>query len=63
MRRMADNNKRNFVLRDSDGNESSVFSGICPRQAALKAARRLPSGETEDEAEHVNIRLRGTWHR
>lgn len=55
---MADNEKRNFVLRDSDGNESSVFSGSSPRQAALKAARRLPTGETEDKADHRDIRLR-----
>ncbi|MFA9517307.1 non-histone chromosomal MC1 family protein [Halopenitus sp. H-Gu1] len=55
---MSDSDKRNFVLRDSDGNESSVFSGSSPRQAALKAARRLPSGDTEDEAEHVDIQLR-----
>jgi hypothetical protein len=32
--------KRRFVLRDFEGNESSVFTGRSPRQAALKAAKR-----------------------
>ena len=35
-----DDDKRNFALRGETGNETSVFSGRTPRQAALKAARR-----------------------
>ena len=51
--------KRNFALRDSNGNESSVFSGNTPRQAALKAARRLQSvGNSEDSAPREELRLR-----
>ncbi len=50
--------KRNFALRESDGEESSVFSGNTPRQAALKAARRLEPGSSEDAAERVELRLR-----
>ena len=50
--------KRNFVLRTENGDESSVFSGRMPRQAALKAARRLDPGPSEDEAERVELRLR-----
>lgn len=52
--------KRNFVLRETDGTESSVFSGNMPRQAALKAARRLNPASSEDEAESnaIEIRLR-----
>jgi hypothetical protein len=40
--------KRNFALRDDQGNEIGVFSGKSPRQAALKAANRG----------HKDIRLR-----
>ncbi|WP_410766224.1 non-histone chromosomal MC1 family protein [Haloferax sp. DFSO60] len=52
--------KRNFVLREENGNESSVFSGSMPRQAALKAARRLdPAGSEEDaKSDPTEIRLR-----
>lgn len=51
--------KRNFALRESSGDESSVFSGSTPRQAALKAARRLdPSADSSDAAERHEIRLR-----
>ena len=52
--------KRNFVLREDDGTESSVFSGSMPRQAALKAARRLdPAGsETDAEDDPTELRLR-----
>ncbi|WP_435099234.1 non-histone chromosomal MC1 family protein [Halarchaeum sp. P4] len=51
--------KRNFALRDTDGTEDSVFSGSTPRQAALKAARRLDDvGESEDAASRYEIRLR-----
>jgi len=55
--------KRNFVMRE-DGDEDSVFSGNMPRQAALKAARRLdPAGsedEAEDGAEEIRLREKGT---
>jgi len=50
--------KRNFALRDSDGSEESVFSGNTPRQAALKAARRLEPAPSEDDAERVDLELR-----
>lgn len=51
--------KRNFALRDERGNETSVFSGNTPRQAALKAARRLDDvGGSEDSAPRVELRLR-----
>ncbi|WP_435068221.1 non-histone chromosomal MC1 family protein [Haloplanus sp. C73] len=51
--------KRNFVMRQ-DGEEDSVFSGNMPRQAALKAARRLdPAGsESRAESDPTEIRLR-----
>lgn len=57
--------KRNFVLRETDGDESSVFSGNTPRQAALKAARRLEDVGSSEEAARSNateirIRERGT---
>jgi hypothetical protein len=56
--------KRNFVLREGDGTESSVFSGSMPRQAALKAARRLdPYGSEEEAKEHateLHLREKGT---
>ncbi|MFB6092503.1 MAG: non-histone chromosomal MC1 family protein [Haloquadratum sp.] len=58
--------KRNFVMLE-DGEKTKQFTGQMPRQAALKAARRLDgyeSDETEAEAkEHpTEIRLleRGT---
>lgn len=49
--------KRNFALREN-GSEDSVFSGNTPRQAALKAARRLDPANSEDDADRVEIRLR-----
>jgi len=49
--------KRNFALREDDG-EESVFSGNTPRQAALKAARRLEPADSEDAAEQVTLELR-----
>jgi hypothetical protein len=56
--------KRNFVLREEDGSESSVFSGGMPRQAALKAARRLDPSSSEDEGEsnptEIRLREKGT---
>lgn len=53
-----DQDKRNFALREEDGEESSVFSGGTPRQAALKAARRLEPVEGEENAERQELRLR-----
>jgi hypothetical protein len=51
--------KRNFALREADGTEESVFSGNTPRQAALKAARRLEDiGDSEENAPRIEIRLR-----
>ena len=49
--------KRNFV-RIEDGAETSVFSGNMPRQAALKAARRLDAYSSEEEAKENAIELR-----
>ena len=53
-----DTDKRNFALRESNGSETSVFSGGTPRQAALKAARRLDPAPSEDAADPETIRLR-----
>jgi len=53
-----DSDKRNFALRTEDGEEESVFSGGTPRQAALKAARRLDPANSEDSADSEEIRLR-----
>lgn len=53
-----DDGKRNFALRDTSGNEDSVFSGRTPRQAALKAARRLDPAPSETSADRQEIRLR-----
>jgi hypothetical protein len=53
-----DEDTRNFALRDDIGNETSVFSGRTPRQAALKAARRLDPAKSEQQAEHHELRLR-----
>jgi hypothetical protein len=53
-----DSDKRNFALRTENGEEDSVFSGSTPRQAALKAARRLEPASSEDAAERESIRLR-----
>lgn len=49
--------KRNFVLREN-GEETSVFSGNMPRQAALKAARRLDPERSERRAERNPTELR-----
>ena len=55
--------KRNFALRES-GEETSVFSGNTPRQAALKAARRLEPESSEssakDNADEIKLREKGT---
>ena len=50
--------KRNFVLREEAGEETSIFSGHTPRQAALKAARQLDPADTEAEATREQFRLR-----
>ena len=59
---MADD-KRNFALREDD-EETSVFSGGTPRQAALKAARRLDpashESEARTEAQELRLREKGT---
>jgi hypothetical protein len=52
------NDKRNFTLREETGEETSVFSGSTPRQAALKVARRLDPAESEDQALRNQFRLR-----
>ena len=54
----SEDGKRNFALRDASGNETSVFSGRTPRQAALKAARRLDPAGSEDAADRTELRLR-----
>lgn len=54
-----DDGKRNFALRTDDGSEDAVFSGNIPRQAALKAARRVADpGESSESAPRTEIRLR-----
>jgi len=53
-----DEDKRNFALRESSGDETSVFSGGTPRQAALKAARRLAPAGSEADADTTELRLR-----
>jgi hypothetical protein len=50
--------KRNFALREDSGDEESVFSGNTPRQAALKAARRLDPASSEEEADRTTLQLR-----
>jgi hypothetical protein len=52
------NDTRNFTLREETGEETSVFSGNTPRQAALKAARRLDPAESEEQAPCSQFRLR-----
>jgi hypothetical protein len=55
--------KRNFALRDESGTEESVFSGNTPRQAALKAARRLSDKGTSSEnapRHEIHLREKGT---
>jgi hypothetical protein len=58
--------KRNFVMLE-DGEKTKQFTGEMPRQAALKAARRLDGyesygSESEAETDPTEIRLleRGT---
>jgi GTP cyclohydrolase III len=50
--------RRNFALRESSGDETSVFSGRTPRQAALKAARQREPAPSEQEADREEIVLR-----
>jgi hypothetical protein len=52
------NDKRNFALREGTDDETSVFSGRTPRQAALKAARRLEPADGERNAQRQELRLR-----
>ncbi|ELZ47409.1 hypothetical protein C463_02571 [Halorubrum californiense DSM 19288] len=56
-------NKRKFALR-VDAEQASIFRANTPRQAALKAARRLDPSETEEEAmtssERIRLREHGT---
>jgi hypothetical protein len=54
----SDDGKRNFALRDATGEETSEFTGRTPRQAALKAARRLDPAKSEQQAKHHELRLR-----
>lgn len=54
----SDDDTRNFALRENGGDETSVFSGRTPRQAALKAARRLDPAGSEDVADRIELRLR-----
>ncbi len=49
---------RNFVLREKNGNETGVFTGHQPRQAALKAANR--SNGTKSKPVEIRLRERGT---
>ena len=49
---------RNFTLREESGEETSVFTGQTPRQAALKAARRLDPANSEAQASRERFRLR-----
>ena len=55
---MVSDDDRNFALRDENGEETSVFTGKTPRQAALKAARRLDPAESEAQASREEFRLR-----
>ena len=49
---------RTFTLREESGEETSDFSGKTPRQAALKAARRLDPADSEAQASREEFRLR-----
>lgn len=49
---------RNFVIREENGEETSVFTGQTPRQAALKTARRLAPADSEAQASRESFRLR-----
>ena len=49
---MAENEKRNFALRNAQGDVIGVFTGKSPRQATLKAANR--------DYTDIKLRERGT---
>lgn len=49
---------KNFILREKNGIENSVYTGHQPRQAALKAANRI--GGTKDKPVEIKLRERGT---
>ncbi|TAN39821.1 MAG: chromosomal protein MC1 [Candidatus Methanoperedens sp.] len=49
---------RNYVLREENGEETGVFTGNQPRQAALKAANR--SKGTKSKPVEIKLRERGT---
>ncbi len=49
---------KNFVLRNKNGTETSVFTGKQPRQAALKAANRI--GGTKSNPVEIRLRERAT---
>ena len=55
--------RRRFALREN-GEETSIFKGNAPRQAALKAARRLDARDSERKAtgnpERIRLREYGT---
>lgn len=60
---MSTTDTRYFAYRERDGNdyeETSVYTGNAPRQAALKAARRHADGATENNPEELRLRERGT---
>jgi hypothetical protein len=50
--------KRRFALRSQNGDESSVFTGKSPRQAALKAANK--TGGTAENPVVIKLREHGT---
>jgi hypothetical protein len=49
---------RNFTLRDEYGNESGIYSGSAPRQAALKVANK--SEGTKENPIKLKLREKGT---
>ncbi|MFA4870831.1 MAG: non-histone chromosomal MC1 family protein [Pedobacter sp.] len=52
---------RNFVIVDKDGNESGSYKGKQPRQAAMKVARTL--GGTKEKPIEFSLRERGVKHK
>jgi len=62
---MADDDDTRYFAQRENGEETSLFTGDYPRQAAMKAARQLePTGTDEDDAEanaeEIQLRERGT---
>ncbi len=49
---------KNYVLLAKNGKEAGIFTGIQPRQAALKAANR--SKGTKSKPVEIRLRERGT---